>query len=275
MELLQVVGRRIAAERADVAIVRLATKARGPGQDRDEHPVGILELPPHGVGVDLLQLGRPVLGGQIGRGRRHHVLVLVEILEPEHEVVGSEGFAVAPLHAPAQVDGQRLVPVAELPALGRQRSRLGAGHIPVHEAVVAAEADTGRPVARAGESPADDAAVPADLVHRLDDERVLADSLLDRRQLAGLHQLRQLRRFLEALGELGRIGDGGRPLELPDQLRTDLWRRGRRAWAWEADGRRARSSRAERPNLPRRRCGTSLAGTVSAAADQRDRALCP
>ncbi len=139
VELFQVVGRRIPAERAHVAIVGLAAEARGTGQDHDEHPVGILELPPDSVGVDLLQLGRPVLRGQIRRGRRHQVLVPVQVLEPEHEVVGGEGLAVAPLHSPAQVDGERLVAVAELPALGGQGRRLGAGHIPVHEAVVTAK----------------------------------------------------------------------------------------------------------------------------------------
>jgi len=71
------------------------------------------------------------------------------------------------------------------------------------------------------------AAVAADLVHRLDDQRIFADALLDRWQLAGLHQLRQLRRLLEALGELRGIRDCRRALELADQLGTDRRRSGR------------------------------------------------
>src|SRR5262249_33760283 len=135
-----------------------------------------------------------------------------------------EGLAVTPLHSPAQVDGEGFVTVAELPPLGCQGSGLGAGHIPVHEAVVSAEADTRRPVAGSGEPSPYGAAVPTDLMHRLDDQWIFSDALLDRRQLACLHQFGQLRRFLEGLGELGLIRDGGRSLELPDQLPTYLWR---------------------------------------------------
>ena len=132
--------------------------------------------------------------------------------------------------------------------------------VPVDEAVVSAEAHAGRPVARPGEPAADGAAVPADLVHRLDDQRVLADALLDRRQLAGLHQLRQLRGLLEALRELGGIRDGGRALELADELRADLWR-----GCWRVRLMAARPGPVARKGryLPLRRCGRNLAGQPS------------
>ena len=45
-----------------------------------------------------------------------------------------------------------------------------------------------------------------------------ADALLDRRQLAGLDQLGQLRRLLEALGVPGGVGDDLRAFELADQI---------------------------------------------------------
>src|SRR5262249_10943177 len=55
------------------------------------------------------------------------------------------------------------------------------------------------------------------LLQRLDDERVLTDALGDWRQLAGLGQRRQLRRFLEALRRLRGIRDDFRAFELADQ----------------------------------------------------------
>jgi len=48
-------------------------------------------------------------------------------------------------------------------------------------------------------------AVLADLAQGLDDEWVLPDPLLDRRELAGLHELGELGRFPEAPGELRRV----------------------------------------------------------------------
>jgi hypothetical protein len=74
-------------------------------------------------------------------------------------------------------------------------------------------------------------------MHRLDDQWVFAYPLLDGRQLACLHQLRQLRRFFEALGELAQIRDGGWSLQPPDQLPTYLWR-GR--WSRRGLGERGR-----------------------------------
>src|SRR5262249_46244443 len=92
------------------------------------------------------------------------------------------------------------------------------GVVPEHEVVRARAAAEAVPeVRRAREARAPDTAVLADLLQRLDDQRVLADALRHRWQLAGLPQLGELRRFLKCLGELGGIGDHLGALELADQ----------------------------------------------------------
>ncbi len=65
-------------------------------------------------------------------------------------------------------------------------------------------------------------AVFPDLAERLDDQGILADPLQDGRKLAGLDHLRELRRFLEALGEEGGIRDDLGALELADEVRAQL-----------------------------------------------------
>src|SRR5262245_3523103 len=74
-------------------------------------------------------------------------------------------------------------------------------------------------VRRAREAGAPRAAVLADLLQRLDDQRILADSLGHRRQLARLDELGELRRFLERLGSLRGIGDDLWAFELADVAR--------------------------------------------------------
>ena len=89
--------------------------------------------------------------------------------------------------------------VVTLPSgLTSQRARdvrddLGARVVPVEQLVV-----LGDPVAVGGVEGAREAAAPRpavlpDLAQRLDDEGILADALLDRRQLARLHELGELR----------------------------------------------------------------------------------
>src|SRR5262249_13007825 len=72
-------------------------------------------------------------------------------------------------------------------------------------------------IRRAGEASAPRAAVLADLLQRLDDERVLTDALGHRRELAGLHELRPLPRLPVRLWDLPRVGDDLGPLELSDE----------------------------------------------------------
>src|SRR5262249_51134369 len=103
----------------------------------------------------------------------------------------------------------------------------GAGVVPVEQLVVLGDPVAVRVVVGAGEAPPPGPAVPADLAERLDHQRVPADALLDRRQLARLDQLRQLGRFLEALRELGGIGDDLRAFQLADEVRARLGPLGR------------------------------------------------
>src|SRR5207237_9378422 len=51
---------------------------------------------------------------------------------------------------------------------------------------------------------------------RLHDERVLTDAILDLRELALLHERGELGRLLQRLGELRRVGDDDRALELAE-----------------------------------------------------------
>ena len=87
------------------------------------------------------------------------------------------------------------------------------------------------------------AAVLADLVQRLDHERILPDALGDGRQLAGLDQRGELRRFLEGLGELRGVGDDLRAFELPDERALAGALRERAGGDDAAEGRRDESDR--------------------------------
>src|SRR5207247_2762418 len=108
-------------------------------------------------------------------------------LEPEDEVVGGERLAIAPLHPAAQVDEPRAPAVLHLEAAGEVRHRLVAGVVPEHQVVrPRAAAEAVPEIGRAREAGAPRAAVLADLLQWLDDERVLADAVGDRRQLARL-----------------------------------------------------------------------------------------
>src|SRR5262249_40888825 len=73
-------------------------------------------------------------------------------------------------------------------------------------------------IGRTAEATAPGTAVFADLVHRLDHQRVLADALLHRWQLPSFDQFRQLRRLLKTLGKLRRVGDHCWTLQLPNQI---------------------------------------------------------
>src|SRR5262249_45705031 len=90
------------------------------------------------------------------------------------------------------------------------------------ELVVLRGAVAVRGVERAREAAAPGAAVFADLAERLDHERVLPDALLHGRELARLDELRELRRFLEGLGDEGGIGDDLGAFELADERGAEL-----------------------------------------------------
>src|SRR5262249_49931459 len=144
-------------------------------------------------------------------------LVSVDVLEPEDEVVGGERLAVAPLHAAAQVHEPGASAVLHLEAPGEVRQGLVARVVPEHQMVrPRAAAEPVPEVRRAREAGAPRAAVLADLLQRFDDQRILADSLGHRRQLARLDELGELRRLLERLGGLRGVGDDLRAFELAD-----------------------------------------------------------
>ena len=98
----------------------------------------------------------------IGVGTRS--LFEVDVLEPEHEVVGGERRAVGPLHALAQEEREDLAVVADLPALGERRARSWCRCSP-RTASLSSRRDAVAvlDVARAGEAAAPGAAVLADL----------------------------------------------------------------------------------------------------------------
>ena len=192
LDLLQVVRGR---EPAHVPVgAPLAGEVGRAGQDVGEHVVGLQELEPHRVGVDLLDHALLAVDGQGCRRRRHEILVPVDVLEPEHEIIGGEGLAVAPLHAPAQVHEPRLAAVLHLETLREVRHDLVARVVPEHQMIRARAAAEAVPeVRRTGEAGAPHPAVLADLLQRLDDQRILADTLGDRWQFARLDEGRELR----------------------------------------------------------------------------------
>src|SRR5439155_7365593 len=100
---------------------------------------------------------------------------------------------------------------------------LVAAEVPEQQVVRTAAAAEAVPlIAWPGEATPPGTAVLADLVEGLNDERVLREALLDRRQLAGFDQFGQRWRRFEALRELSRVGDDGRAFELADQVESGL-----------------------------------------------------
>ena len=177
VELLQVVGGREAAHAASCP--PSAWPARGrwsrPGR-RASRKYGSGNLNADGVGrrPSRSSPGLPLIV-MLGDGRRHQILVLVDVLEPEHEVVGGERLAVRPLHALAQVHDERPAAVLHLPRPWRCSGRSCCRCSP-RTADCRAASSIRLPfsvVGRAGEAAPPGAAVLADLVERLDDQRLL------------------------------------------------------------------------------------------------------
>ena len=210
------------------------------------------EGPADGVVVDLLELGRHVveLPG-VSLASRVDVRVADVVFPGEDHIVGVERHAVRPLDPFHQLHGQLLAVGRPFPALGELRQRLdigiGAEERPrAHQRIVAvgvgidaepAGSRTGGVVPAGGGAGGEEAAhvaVDAQAIRHAglqDDPRFLRQAILDRRQLAGLHQVGDPRGFLVfgqrlvghdladllALHRLGahfdlgriRVGDGG------------------------------------------------------------------
>ena len=185
-------------------------------QNRQEERVGVFEDELNRRLVNLLDPPLLAVDGEGGVRGGDEVLVLVDVLVPEDEVVGGKGRAVGPLVALPQLDGEDAVVVAELPTLSQRRAELGAGVVPEDELVAGDVAVAVLIVARSGEATAQRAAVGADALDGLHDQRFQRHPLLDRRQRAVLDQRVQHRGLLEVLGPRG-VHQHDRALELADQ----------------------------------------------------------
>ena len=187
VELLQILG-RLEYGIQPVAVVL-------GGELQQEVGVGVFERPLDGQGVNFFdQDGGAVLVQHPARDGWHEVLVLQNVLVPEHDVVGGEGRAVRPLHPLAQLDGPGLEIRGRGDALRQLHFDRGAVRPEAGEHVVDHTVDAVE-VRGPQETAAPDAAVLADFIAR-NDERMLRQALLDRRQLAGLDQRCQHGRFL-------------------------------------------------------------------------------
>ena len=221
MELLEVMGGGEAAQRVPPE-AGVVADAPDRGEHRGQRVVGIRRDELHGAGVDLLHGDRLAVDAHHRQRRGHDLLVRVDVLEPEHEVVGGERGAVAPLHAAAQVHRGDFAVGADLPAAGDVGHESGARVVEEEQLVVLGGAVAVGGVERPREAAPPGPAVLADLAQRLDDERVLADALLYGRELAGFHQLGELRGLLERLGIAGGVGDDFGALQLADEIGAGL-----------------------------------------------------
>src|SRR5262249_11853894 len=105
---------------------------------------------------------------------------------------------VAPLHPAPQHESGDLAVRAHLPGPGDVGDDLGTRVVPVEQLVVLRGAVAVGGIERAREAATPGAPIFSDLAQRLDDQWVLPDALLYRGKLAGLHQIRECRRLLEA-----------------------------------------------------------------------------
>src|SRR5207302_1543157 len=114
-------------------------------------------------------------------------------------------LAVGPAQPAAQIEREGLAVVAHLPGLGERRAHPGSGIVDKHRAIRGIDAIAVLIVARPGKAASPSAAVLPDLRDRLDHHKVLRQPILDRRQLALLDQLRELRSLIERFRPLSWI----------------------------------------------------------------------
>src|SRR5262249_48388589 len=77
----------------------VTTKIRGPSQNINKGKIGLLELEFYGGVVHLLHDPRLAIDGHHGWLYWQQLVVLIKVLVPEHEIIGSEGMTIRPLHA--------------------------------------------------------------------------------------------------------------------------------------------------------------------------------
>ncbi len=188
-------------------------------QLRNEERIRLGKFEGDRVVVDLFH--HPVLAVDLELEERCRVDVLVEvdIVVPEHEIVGGERRAVGPLGALAQVDRRRLAVVADLPVAGEAGDDLAARVVEGQDLVERVDPVAVLVVGRSGECPSPVAAVLADLAQGLDDEKLrrLGQPLVDRGQLSGFNQRVEARRFLERLRKSLGVENDLRTFQFSDQ----------------------------------------------------------
>ena len=101
-------------------------------------------------------------------------------------------MAIRPLHAFTQEHCEGAAIIGDFPALGDVGHGFIAGIVPKQDFVMPATTIAIPEIGWPTEAAAPRTAVFADLVYRLDHQRVLADTFLHCWQLARLHQVRQL-----------------------------------------------------------------------------------
>src|SRR5207245_8481929 len=110
------------------------------------------------------------------------------VFEPEHEVIRGQRLTVRPPHPFAQVEDERAAIILELVATGHIWADLLAGEVPEQETVRTGDGAVAVPaITGAGKAAVPGAAVAADLVDRLDDQRLPGQALLAGRHPALFH----------------------------------------------------------------------------------------
>ena len=199
-----------------------------------------------------------------GCGAGLDVLVQVHLIVPEDEVVRREGLPIRPPHPLAEEDGADPPVVGQPPVLGHAGHDLGPGVVPEEDLV---RGDDPVPVLRVGrprEGPPPGPAVLPGGLQRLDHHRLLGDALLDRGELAGLHQLGQHGGLAELLGPLGGIQDQAGTLQLADEAGAELLLpRKRHGGSESGEGRGSGGQRCLLEELPTgHACALSRHGTI-------------
>ena len=162
MELFHVVGGRESAE-GGAAPSRMVPDAPHGGEHSGQRVVGLWTDEPDRGRVDLLDGDGLAADGHHRQRRGDQILVLVDVLVPEHEVVGGEGVAVAPLHPAAEEERRGLAVRADLPGARDVGDELGARVVPVEQLVVVGDAVAVGGVEGTGEASPPRAAVLPDL----------------------------------------------------------------------------------------------------------------
>ena len=109
------------------------------------------------------------------------------VLVPEHNVVGGERVAVGPAHAAPQPEGKGAPAVADLPIARQVGAEFRSHRVPAKEPVIGHAGVEYPDILRAGSVPLQGPAIGPVPFRRHDDERILREPLLHRREAAVRH----------------------------------------------------------------------------------------